>query len=171
MGWMWDEVVSALPAGLATPLVAGTLFSIVSLNVVVYLARSFKRDGFKNSFGNIITGSVSILSNKDSVLKREHVRHSMDGYDHLYKGARKEVGSLHQEESIRTRRKEYKSLVNSFYDLVTDFYEWGWGQVSAVIANHVEITTRATRHRWGVVGRSLFAAFSPFYQLGWLHLA
>ncbi len=29
---------------------------------------------------------------------------------------------------IEARRASYTKLVNNFYDLVTDFYEYGWGQ-------------------------------------------
>ena len=113
---------------LTTPVVAGTLLSIVAVNIVIR-SRSFKRDAVDNSFGNLVTGSISLLSNKDSVLKREQVKNSISGYENLFNGARKEVGSLQREDSIKTREKEYKTMVNSFYDLVTDFYEWGWGQV------------------------------------------
>ena len=115
--------------GSPTSMVAGAVVSIVSLNVMFSLAKSFKRDSVGNSFGNVVTGSVSLLQNKDSVLKREEVKDSMDGYDELFAGARKDVGSLHKEESIEKRQKEYQTMVNSFYNLVTDFYEWGWGQV------------------------------------------
>jgi sterol 24-C-methyltransferase len=115
--------------GSPTSLVAAAVVSIVSLNVVFSLAKSFQRDSVGNSFGNVVTGSVSLLQNKDSVLKREEVKDSMDGYDELFAGARKDVGSLHKEESIEKRQKEYQTMVNSFYNLVTDFYEWGWGQV------------------------------------------
>jgi sterol 24-C-methyltransferase len=30
--------------------------------------------------------------------------------------------------TVDTRRKGYTTMVNHFYDLVTDFYEYGWGQ-------------------------------------------
>lgn len=30
--------------------------------------------------------------------------------------------------SVEERNKEYATLVNFYYNLVTDFYEWGWGQ-------------------------------------------
>ena len=30
--------------------------------------------------------------------------------------------------SVETRKKNYRRLVNDYYDLVTDFYEFGWGQ-------------------------------------------
>ena len=29
---------------------------------------------------------------------------------------------------IQGRKEQYASMVNHFYNLVTDFYEWGWGQ-------------------------------------------
>lgn len=31
-------------------------------------------------------------------------------------------------ENLNNRQKQYKSFVSSFYDLVTDFYEYGWGE-------------------------------------------
>jgi hypothetical protein len=129
MGWMFDHMQDAMKGGESTALVAGAAVTIVAFGVVTKLARSFKRDS-SNTFSNAVTGSVSILSNKDSVLKRDQVQKSMDGYDNLFAGARTNVGSLHEEASIKKREKEYKTMVNSFYDLVTDFYEWGWGQVS-----------------------------------------
>ena len=39
-----------------------------------------------------------------------------------------EYNRLHSAEDAEERNKEYKSLVNSYYDLATLFYEWGWGQ-------------------------------------------
>lgn len=30
-------------------------------------------------------------------------------------------------ESIKKRKEQYMTLVNKYYDLVTSFYEWGWG--------------------------------------------
>jgi len=92
------------------------------------LTRSFKRDAAGNTFNDFFTGSTNILSNRDSVLKRDQVKDSIAGYENLFSGARKEVGAIHSEESIKTRENEYQTMVNSFYDLVTDFYEWGWGQ-------------------------------------------
>jgi len=39
-----------------------------------------------------------------------------------------EYNRLHSSDKADERNKEYKSLVNSYYDLATLFYEWGWGQ-------------------------------------------
>ncbi len=137
MGWMWDEVLAAMPSGLSTPVVAGTLSILVAINIFSRFARSFKRDAVSNSFGNPITGSLSLLSNKDSVLKRDKVKDSVKGYENLFSGARTNLGKLQDEESIKTREREYKTMINNFYDLVTDFYEWGWGQVSSALFDSV----------------------------------
>lgn len=32
------------------------------------------------------------------------------------------------QESIQERRDKYQTMITNFYDLVTDFYEYGWGQ-------------------------------------------
>merc|ERR1740139_436104 len=39
-----------------------------------------------------------------------------------------EYNRLHSSSSVNERNADYKSLVNSYYDLATLFYEWGWGQ-------------------------------------------
>lgn len=110
-------------------LAATAVVSIAAINYIFKkIAGGFERDAVKNSFSNPIIGSVSLLSNDDSVLAREGVKDSIEGYEKLFSGARKQVGTTTSQESINMREKEYKTMVNSFYDLVTDFYEWGWGQ-------------------------------------------
>jgi len=106
-------------------IVATAAVAIVAINTVIF----FQRKAVKRSFSNPIVGSVSLLSNDDSVLSREGVEESVKGYEKLFDGARKDVGSTSTGDSISMREKEYKTMVNSFYDLVTDFYEYGWGQV------------------------------------------
>ena len=39
-----------------------------------------------------------------------------------------EYNRLHSFNEADERNSQYKSLVNSYYDLATLFYEWGWGQ-------------------------------------------
>lgn len=34
---------------------------------------------------------------------------------------------LHQKKDVDTRNAEYKTLIDTYYDLSTLFYEWGWG--------------------------------------------
>ena len=109
---------------------ASAVASIFIINVIFKkLAGGFQRDAVKNSFADPIVGSMSLLNNDDSVLTRDGVQGSIEGYEQLFTGARKAVGSTSKGDSINVREKEYKTMVNSFYDLVTDFYEWGWGQV------------------------------------------
>ena len=35
---------------------------------------------------------------------------------------------MHKADSADGRNSQYADLVNSYYNLATDFYEWGWGQ-------------------------------------------
>jgi len=35
--------------------------------------------------------------------------------------------ALHEEEDASKRNADYQALVDSYYDLATTFYEWGWG--------------------------------------------
>lgn len=93
-----------------------------------FSSTSFKRDVHKKTF-NALSDASSLLSNPDSVLSREKVNESIANYEILFAGARKNVGKTSTSDSIEYRAKEYKTMVDSFYDLVTDFYEFGWGQV------------------------------------------
>lgn len=112
-------------------LVVGTITIVAILQFlstrVLSSSKSFKRDVHNKTF-NTISDVVSLLSNPDSVLSREKVKESIVGYETLFAGARKSVGATSTTDSIENRAKEYKTMVTSFYDLVTDFYEWGWGQ-------------------------------------------
>ena len=110
-------------------LVVGSVAALLGAHLVLsFILRSFKRDGYK-SFG-FVSDAASLLSNSDSVLGRSGVKASIAGYEGLFSGARNKVGTTSTDDSIKNREKEYATMVNSFYDLVTDFYEWGWGQVS-----------------------------------------
>lgn len=109
-------------------LVVGSLAALLCGHLVLsFILRSFTRDGDK-SFGSV-GDAASLLSNNDSVLGRDGVKQSIAEYEELFSGARNDVGTTSTADSIQNREKEYKTMVNSFYDLVTDFYEWGWGQV------------------------------------------
>ena len=126
-----DDITKAVVAeGSITPVGIACL-TLFTVNVAFRVSKSFKRDATGNTFGDFFTGSFNLLSNKDSVLKRGDVKKSINGYEDLFNGARKDVGKINTEDSIKTREKEYKTMVDSFYNLVTDFYEWGWGQVGS----------------------------------------
>ncbi len=112
-------------------LVVVSLITIV-MNVVFRRRRADANHNRALIFKDTVRGSLSILSNENSVLDREGVKGSIEGYERLFNGARQSVGSISSKESVALREKEYRTMVNSFYDLVTDFYEWGWGQVGLI---------------------------------------
>jgi sterol 24-C-methyltransferase len=51
--------------------------------------------------------------------------------DDAVRGAVDAYTSLHDEArggDVAARKRDYETLINRYYDLVTDFYEFGWGQ-------------------------------------------
>ncbi|MCY4191168.1 MAG: hypothetical protein OXD42_07585 [Rhodospirillaceae bacterium] len=45
------------------------------------------------------------------------------------------------------RREQYRSLVNHYYDLVTDFYEFGWGQCFHFARRRESFKASIVRHQ------------------------
>lgn len=62
-------------------------------------------------------------------MSAERVKEEVNSYMELYND---------KNASVEERKQKYERLVNTFYDLVTSFYEYGWGQ-----SFHF-----APRHRW-----------------------
>ncbi|CAM9186821.1 unnamed protein product, partial [Phaeothamnion confervicola] len=89
--------------------------------------RKFKRD-CNDWDGSTLTTTSTLLNNPDSVLQRDQVKDAIDGYEELFSGARKTTGAITDADSVAKRQNEYQKMVNSFYNLVTDFYEYGWCQ-------------------------------------------
>eukprot|EP01100_Stratorugosa_tubuloviscum_P000362 TRINITY_DN1079_c0_g1_i1.p1 TRINITY_DN1079_c0_g1~~TRINITY_DN1079_c0_g1_i1.p1 ORF type:complete len:343 (+),score=181.93 TRINITY_DN1079_c0_g1_i1:221-1249(+) len=58
-----------------------------------------------------------ILNNEDTILKKEQIQTHVDNYEKLYS----------DNATVETRQSNYMTMVNNLYDLVTDFYEYGWG--------------------------------------------
>jgi len=50
---------------------------------------------------------------------REKVKDVVAAYEHVYRSP---------DEGVHERRTQYEQIVNDFYNLVTEFYEFGWGQ-------------------------------------------
>lgn len=69
-----------------------------------------------------------LLSTPEATLSRDKIQAEVQGYAQLFSGAREEVGKISSKVSVETRQRQYEALVDSFYNLVTDFYEYGWGQ-------------------------------------------
>jgi len=102
--------------------VAATLVA----SVLILRKPKMKRDG--NDYSSQLTGGMKILNNDDHTLKTSEFKHSIDDYEGMFSGARKQTGAITNEESVDIRKQKYADMVNHFYNLVTDFYEWGWGQ-------------------------------------------
>lgn len=74
--------------------------------------------------GGGVTGILN--SNEGNGFHAQEVSKMVNGYyDNFGEESRKQGGD---HDSLLAKRKEnYMSMVNSFYTLVTDFYEYGWG--------------------------------------------
>lgn len=103
--------------GTVGTLVAGYLF---------FGKAKMKRDS--HDYDSQLTGGMKILNNEDHTLKGNEFNSSILDYENMFSGARAETGAITTEESIEVRKAKYANMVNHFYNLVTDFYEWGWGQ-------------------------------------------
>lgn len=73
---------------------------------------------------------VKAITRRENTKERNAVSAALDEYTSLYD--EKQGGS------VEKRKGNYTTMVNHFYDLMTDFYEFGWGQ-----SFHF-----ATRHKW-----------------------
>lgn len=111
-----EENPAIVGASAAATLVTGLL---------VWRKAEMNRDGtdYKS-----VAGSMKILNNSDHTLKGAEFASSVADYQSMFGGAREKTGAITDEKSIELRRKRYDDMVNHFYNLVTDFYEWGWGQ-------------------------------------------
>ena len=109
------------------PIVVGaSAVAALVAGILVFRKAELKRDG--NDFTSSLTGGFKILNNTDHTLKSSEFKGSIENYEGQFKGARSSVGNITSDESIEERKKRYADMVNDFYNLVTDFYEWGWGQ-------------------------------------------
>jgi sterol 24-C-methyltransferase len=88
--------------------------------------KTLKRDG--KDYDSQIAGGLRILNNSDHTIKGKEFNESIQDYEGMFKGARAQTGAITSEESIEVRRERYAAMINHFYNLVTDFYEWGWCQ-------------------------------------------
>jgi len=109
------------------PIAAG-VGGIMTVAMTALALRQSRMRRDKHDYDNQITGALKILNNEDHTLSKDQLGQATDSYLKKFDGARKETGTITSTESVDARRAEYKSMVDEFYNLVTDFYEWGWGQ-------------------------------------------
>ena len=108
------------------PIVVGaSAVATIFAGFLIFRKADMKRDG--NDFNSQITGGFKILNNTDHTLKGKEFEASILDYENMFDGARKTTGAITSAESIDTRKEKYADMINHFYNLVTDFYEWGWG--------------------------------------------
>lgn len=109
------------------PYIVGTSAAVTVLAGVVMFRRvEMRRDG--NDYKSQIFGAAKILNNSDHTLKGSEFHSSITDYEGMFNGARQSTGAITSDESVEGRKQRYADMINHFYNLVTDFYEWGWGQ-------------------------------------------
>lgn len=91
----------------------------------VLTKKSKKHDG--QDFDRF-NATANLLSNDDHTLSKDEFKNVVDDYESMFDGARRETGAITSDISIDERKKRYANMVDHFYNIVTDFYEYGWGQ-------------------------------------------
>ena len=76
-----------------------------------------------------VLSAIAVIMMTGPILKG--MRLTMDFLSSLSKSKKHDsidrYNDLHGSDSSDKRNKEYADLVSSYYDLATEFYEWGWG--------------------------------------------
>lgn len=92
----------------------------------IFRKGELKRDG--SDYNSQLSGGMRLLNNTDHTLEGNQFKESIVDYENMFAGARKDTGAITSEESVEVRRQKYAKMIDHFYNLVTDFYEWGWCQ-------------------------------------------
>ena len=111
-----DDNVAIVGVGAACTLLGG---------ILLISKKKSQRDGHDYDKFN---GTTSLLSSDDHTLKKGEFKNVVNDYEGMFKGARSDTGAITSDDSIDVRKKRYANMVDHFYNIVTDFYEYGWGQ-------------------------------------------
>lgn len=108
-----------------TAIVGAGAAGVVVLGIWLSRRSELKRDAkdYDSSFG-----VGNLFAGKDHTLSGSGFKESVEDYEGMFNGARKNTGAITSEESIEERKDRYAKMVDHFYNIVTDFYEYGWGQ-------------------------------------------
>jgi sterol 24-C-methyltransferase len=108
-----------------TAVVGAGAAGVVALSIWLSRRGELKREGkdYDSSFG-----VGKLFAGKDHTLTGTGFKESVDDYEGMFAGARKSTGAITSDESIEERKDRYAKMVDHFYNIVTDFYEYGWGQ-------------------------------------------
>lgn len=118
-------------AAITTAIVSMTLLKVFTSKPKAKSREARTQSGTKEQYVRGRCGAssgTSLLQGNDMELKKGQIKSSITNYESYFDGARVAVGTTSTSESIATRKKEYAAMVNLYYDLATDFYEYGWGQ-------------------------------------------
>jgi len=114
--------VSATAAAFSHYLVAGA----AAVGVVLFSFVTQSTEAEEVDSGKSVSGVLNNAA-QAGTFKGRSVNNSVYEYSSMFgkdsRGGGKEHGSL-----LKKRLNLYTQMVNSFYDLVTDFYEYGWGE-------------------------------------------
>jgi len=115
-------LAGVLLAPLRVWLFSSTLHTIggVVLLVVIYSVLSKM---FADEWRGGLTG---LLKNKDTLVQAGKVDGTYQAYENLF-GKTSRAGTKEHDALLKKRQASYMDMVQNFYDLVTDFYEYGWG--------------------------------------------
>jgi len=114
-----------LPAGLLIPALYFKSVWIGLAAAVAAISLFFFGSGNKNSRK---FGATGLLRSQEMDMKRDQVLSRVDDYlSHFGDKSRDENSSEHQKLQ-KKREGHYADMVNQYYDIATDFYEYGWGQ-------------------------------------------
>jgi len=115
----WEPVVA----------VAGAIIAIVFTFLTFALPENSEWRG----------GVKSLLAHDDASLSKGEVDTAMKSYESFHGTDSRESGEQHKK-LLEKRKTLYASMVNHFYDLVTDFYEYGWGESFHFAARDIKET-------------------------------
>jgi len=93
--------------------------SLLPTLVYVYIVRSGGKDR---------PDAFNLLRRKETHLKREQVDGHFDKYINHFGDKSRVLGDADHKKRQIEREKNYQEMVNQYYDIATDFYEYGWGQ-------------------------------------------
>mmetsp|Transcript_1156 Transcript_1156/g.1882 ORF Transcript_1156/g.1882 Transcript_1156/m.1882 type:complete len:409 (+) Transcript_1156:40-1266(+) len=108
------------------PVVFGvSTVATMAAGLIIFHKARMNRDG--SDYDGTLA-STKLLNNADHTLQSNEFDSSIKDYESMFSGARETTGAITSDESIEIRKQKYADMVNHFYNLVTDFYEFGWGQ-------------------------------------------
>jgi sterol 24-C-methyltransferase len=108
-------------------LVVGASATTALIGILILLTRKQNLQRDAKDY-NSLSGVNKLFAGDEHTLQGSQFKSTVTDYEGMFSGARKETGAITSNESIEERKERYASMVDHFYNIVTDFYEYGWGQ-------------------------------------------